>query len=212
MTTGMPARHAPAGIPTSRQPTMDMPQFLSAAVLFAWLLAAVVTDIRWRRIPNWLVGGGMLCGLAAQVATPAGMGLFNFWWGGLGIATALLGLLAGLALFLPLYLLRILGAGDVKLLAMVGVWVGPRLVTGTALLTLLAGGLIALAMMLATGSGRRVLGNIRLLVTTAFVGMQAGKPLPMDIAMTSGVRIPYAVAIGAGAIVQIGWLLLHAGP
>jgi len=191
---------------------MDMPELLTAAGLCAWLLAAVVTDIRWRRIPNWLVGSGMLCGLALQAAAPAGMGLFHFWWGGLGIGTALLGLLAGLALFLPLYLLRILGAGDVKLLAMVGVWVGPRLVIGTALLALLAGGLLAVAMMLGTRTSRRVLGNVRVLLTTALVGAQAGKPVPMDVAMTTGVRIPYAVAIAAGAIAQIAWLLMLAGP
>ncbi|HEX6705500.1 MAG TPA: A24 family peptidase [Albitalea sp.] len=189
-----------------------MPELLTAIGLCAWLLAAVVTDLRSRRIPNWLVGGGMLCGLAVQAAAPSGMGLFHFWWGGLGIGTALLGLLAGLALFLPLHLLRILGAGDVKLLAMVGVWVGPRLVIGTALLTLLAGGLLAIVMMLGTRTARRVLANVRVLLMTAFVGAQAGKPAPMDIAMTSGVRIPYAIAIAAGAIVQIGWLLTHAGP
>src|SRR5437868_1882602 len=87
--------------------------------LIAALIAAM-SDVRKRRIPNWVVGGAMFCGLVLQATVPAGEGLFSFWWGAIGILPALLGMLAGLALFMPLHLLRIVGAGDVKLLAMVG--------------------------------------------------------------------------------------------
>ena len=59
-----------------------------------------------------------------------------------GAATAcsgVMGPLAGLrALQMPLYLIRGMGAGDVKLLAMVGVWVGPLPALTAALLTMLA--------------------------------------------------------------------------
>jgi prepilin peptidase CpaA len=105
---------------------MPSANFLCAATLAGWLLGAVWFDVRERRIPNKIVAGGMLCGLVLQTLAPQGSGLFEFSWGGLGPWQALLGLAAGLALFMPLHLLRAVGAGDVKLLAMVGTWLGPQ--------------------------------------------------------------------------------------
>jgi prepilin peptidase CpaA len=191
---------------------MQTPALLCACVLGTWLLIAAASDIRSRRIPNWAVAGGMLCGLGLHAVAPSGQGLFSFWWGGLGIGSALLGLLAGLALFLPLRAMRVLGAGDVKLLAMVGAWVGPQLVVVTTLLTLLAGGVMAVVMMFATGSGRRVMNSVRLLLTTSLLGVHTGRLTPMDATLTSGVRLPYAVAIAAGTLAQVVWLLSHAAP
>src|SRR5438876_165329 len=75
-------------------------------------------------------------------------GLIARWWGAIGLLQGLYGLLTGLALFMPFYMLRAFGAGDVKLLGMVGVWFGPRPMIGVFLLTLLAGGVVALAMAL----------------------------------------------------------------
>ena len=47
--------------------------------------------------------------------------------GGLpGLGLSLGGWLVGCALFLPWFLLRGMGAGDVKLLAALGAWLGPR--------------------------------------------------------------------------------------
>jgi prepilin peptidase CpaA len=43
-----------------------------------------------------------------------------------------------------MYAMRALGAGDVKLMAMIGAFVGPGAVAGITLLTLLAGGVLAL--------------------------------------------------------------------
>ena len=77
--------------------------------------------------------------------------------GRIGVVQSLLGLAAGLALFMPLYLLRALGAGDVKLLAMVGAWLGAPLLLGAALLTLLAGGAMALFVMVLSRTSRQVL-------------------------------------------------------
>ena len=191
---------------------MNTPDTLSALILGAWLLLASVGDVHLRRIPNWVIVGGVFSGLGLQVFTPGGHGLFSFWWGGLGLGPALLGLLAGFALFLPLHLLRVLGAGDVKLLAMVGVWLGPALLLPVTLLTLLAGGAIAIVMMFASGMARQVLVNVRLLLTTFIVGAHAGKFTTLDTSATSGVRLPYALAIAAGTAAQVVWMLLHSHP
>ena len=185
----------------------DLIVALSLATL---LLTAAVTDARTRRIPNWLTGGGIVIGLLVQALAPVGVGLFDYRWGGLGALQASFGLAAGLGLFLPLYLLRAVGAGDVKLLAMVGVWLGPRLLLGATLLTLLVGGAMALTTMLATRSTRRVASNVQLLLTTAVVGAHGGRLAAFDGAFTSGTRMPYAVAVCVGTLAQVCWLLWQA--
>ena len=192
--------------------TMPTPAILCAVALAAWLFIAAWTDVRTRRIPNLLVANGILWGLAVHTIAPHGEGLFAFWWGGLGAWQALLGLAAGLALFMPLYLLRAVGAGDVKLLAMVGVWLGPEMLLGATLLTLLSGGVMAIVVMLASRSSRQVLTNVRVMLTTAMVGVHAGKLTPFDAPPSTGVRLPYALAIGVGTLAQVGWVLAHAGP
>ena len=85
-------------------------------LLTGLLLIAAVSDYRTRRIPNELVLAGAAAGL-----------LGNTLFSTLpldGFVTALQGLATGLAAFLPLYLLRLMGAGDVKLMAMVGAFLG----------------------------------------------------------------------------------------
>src|SRR3954463_13490202 len=81
-------------------------------VLTLLLAGAVICDCRTRRIPNALVMAGILFGLIYNVAFPP------------TVKTSMLfapaGMLVGLSMFLPLYLLRATGAGDVKLFAMVG--------------------------------------------------------------------------------------------
>src|SRR4051812_45965159 len=94
------------------QPILDG---AAQALLGILILAAAGYDIRYRRIPNWLVLAGIVIGFAWN--------LYSSGWSGLGHAAAGLGL--GFALYFPLYLLRARGAGDVKLLAAVGAIVGP---------------------------------------------------------------------------------------
>lgn len=193
-------------------PTMIRPELLCAAGLSIWLIAAATIDVRTRRIPNVLVGLGIVFGLAVQTLAPHGNGLFAFWWGGLGVAQALLGLVAGLALFMPLYVLRAVGAGDVKLLAMVGVWLGPQLLLSTTLLIVLAGGAMALVMMFASGTSRQVLSNVRVMVTTSLIGTHSGRPSALGAPLRSSLRLPYALAITVGTVAQIAWLLARSGP
>lgn len=73
-------------------------------------------DGRWRRIPNQDV---LL--LAALGAIAAALGASPF---GLSLGQAVLGAALGLLALLPFYLLRWMGAGDVKLAAALGMWLG----------------------------------------------------------------------------------------
>ena len=170
-------------------------------ILLCCLLAlAVWHDLRTRRIPNPLVFGGALLGLLLNSVYAGGAGLFVEPFGGIGLGWALLGLLTGLGLLLPMYMLRALGAGDVKLMAMLGAFVGPLAVAGCVVLTLLAGGVLALAVALWTGKLRAVLRNTFHMATHSMLRGLHGDAGPIDAPAAPSGRLPYAVAIAAGTL------------
>ena len=185
---------------------MDLQAPLTLSALAALVLTAVVCDLRSRRIPNALVASGMLLGLLIQTVAPLGGGLFSQPAGALGFGPALLGGLAGLGLFLPLYAMRGMGAGDVKLLAMVGVWLGAHSVLYVALWTMVAGGVLALATALWTGVLRQVLANIRVMLLNSMVRAQLGIGYGLEPPARATGRLPYAVAIACGAAFEVARL------
>src|SRR5512136_548273 len=87
-------------------------------ILLIVLAIAAITDVRTRRIPNWLTYPTMGAGLSYHVYA-------NGWQ---GFLFGLEGLLLGFALLLVFYLLGGMGAGDVKLMAGVGSILGPKIV------------------------------------------------------------------------------------
>lgn len=177
----------------------SLPLFL----LFALLAAAVMHDVRARRIPNAIVFPGALAALALHALLPAGQGLFGVPMGGLGILSSLGGLALGLAILMPMYLLRLMGAGDVKLLAMVGAFVGAGDILAVSVATLLAGGVLALAWALWQRSLRQLLGNaLQMVLHSGLSGLAGGVAPP---AAASG-RLPYAVAIAAASTGCVVWL------
>jgi len=175
-------------------------------VVLALLLAmAVVSDARQRRIPNTLVLVTLLAGLLFHAVGPkvgAG-GLFASEPGPMGFWRALGGVLTGLLLFLPMHLLRILGAGDVKLFAAVGSFAGPTATVNLALCVLLAGGLLALGHMVVARNARLVMQN-----TLASLGqMLPGSAGSFDAHTQTAWRMPYAVAIALGVAGYAAWRL-----
>ena len=83
------------------------------ASLFA--LTAGITDLRSRKIPNWLTYPAMIAGFAAQC-------VLNGWRGALA---SIEGLVLFGGFFLLFWLVNAMGAGDVKLAAALGAIVGP---------------------------------------------------------------------------------------
>lgn len=166
-----------------------------AVVCVLLTAAAAVSDGLRQRIPNWLVLSGMLVGLATNALVP----------GGLGLGAATVGLAAGLFAFLPFFFLRLLGAGDVKLIAMVGSFLGAAHLVGAMLATFLAGGMLAIAFAWRAGQLARIAGNIRLilygmLMSTALPGAPTVAPAPPTL------RMPYGIAIAVGTTAYLLWL------
>src|SRR5580765_7538043 len=151
--------------------------------------AAAVIDVRTRRIPNVLTFG------AAAVAL-----FYALWTAGLhGLALSAAGWATGIGLFLPMFLLRGMGAGDVKLLGAVGGWLGPAGVLYAALYSVLAGGVLALVVGAIHGYLGKALSNLwGLLGFWRTAGIQ---PLPgLTIDDAAGPRLAYGVAIAAGTL------------
>ena len=153
------------------------------------LVTAVVTDVRTRRIPNWLTGA----------IAGAGFGL-AFGGGGVTPADAALGLALGLALMLPGHLIGATGAGDVKLMAAIGTFLGPGLVFRAFLYAALAGGTMALAI-----AARRGLLTDTVLGTTRLVTAPAATRDAI-VMPGRGNRFAYGPAIAAGTLIA---LLVH---
>jgi len=184
-------------------------KWLPFIVLSLLLAGAVWQDVRSRRIPNQLVLVGLVLAFALQLALPAGDGLFVAPFGSIGLLWSLAGFGTGLALLLPMYALRALGAGDVKLLAMIGAFVGPGAVIGIAACTLLAGGVLALVVSMYLGSLKRMLGNSMHLVTHSVFGALNGQSAAIEAPAVPSGKLPYAIAIAAGAAPYLVYAALN---
>src|SRR6202451_1832127 len=167
---------------------------VAQALLGVLTLVAAGFDIRYRRIPNWLVLAGILTGFAWN--------LYSSGWSGLGHAAAGFGL--GFALYFPLYLLRARGAGDVKLLAAVGAIVGPGNCFWIFLLTAVLGGVIALILILFRGRVRQTFFNVGWIIGDLLhlrAPYQSNEEL--DVTTNKGMRLPHGAMIAVGALAFI---------
>ena len=107
------------------------PQSIIVVALVLTVMVAAWTDLQEWRIPNALLAPSAAAALMLSTFAP----------GSQGITLSLLGAAAGLFIFLPLYLLKGMGAGDIKLMGVIGLYAGPDLTLDIALLTALIGGL-----------------------------------------------------------------------
>lgn len=106
-------------------------------ILVIILLIAIATDLHSSRVPNWLTFPAMIFGL-----------LGHAWMDNIdGIIFSLAGLGTGLGLFFLLYLAGGIGAGDVKLMAVIGAFVGVYGVLSCAWLAMMVGGVYGIAAM-----------------------------------------------------------------
>lgn len=160
-----------------------LPVFVNhfAIVLMAVLLvSAAANDVRRYLIPNWICL--VIVGLypVHALTTPLAVNP----WLGLAIAAVAFAIGAGLFSF------RILGGGDVKLLAAVTLWAGSTLALSFLMVTALCGG--ALALLLKTPVRRWV----------------PAPPAPVEGALEcERVLMPYGVAIAGGGLYVAAHLL-----
>jgi prepilin peptidase CpaA len=158
---------------------------------FLFLICA--TDTLYSKIPN----------LANAVLVLLGLSLHIYSAGLAGAGWALLGLLAGLGLFLVPFLLGGMGAGDVKALAALGTLLGPKIIFQVFLYTAIIGGAMGLLHYLFAHSLWEKCRNL-------YNAFRAGtisdhfRDLPRG-AQAEKLRFPYAAAIALGFFAYIHW-------
>lgn len=165
----------------------------SPPLVFAslFLLVITITDTFYTRVPN----------IINLILIITGLAFHAFSNGAAGVLIGLGGCLTGLALFLPGYLFRMLGAGDVKALAALGTITGPAAILQVFLYTSLIGGGIAAAYYLTSRNILQTLKNrVESLQKYAYTrDLYFLKPAP------SNIHLPYAAAIALGYFAFINW-------
>jgi prepilin peptidase CpaA len=169
---------------------MSFPPVVFQILLALVVIVAAVYDVRFRRIPNWLVLTALVLGV--------GLNTFLFEWSGL--RHSLFGFGLGLLIYFPLYLLRGMGAGDVKLMAAIGSIVGAADWLGIFLITALLGGLIAVAVLLFRGRLRHSLWNVAFLIQRLGTFKAPYAREELDLSSPKSIKLPHGLVIACGSL------------
>ncbi len=159
-----------------------------------WMLATIpalvagITDLRWRRIPNWLTVPTLVLGI--------GVNWLAAGWA--GTKESLLGAGLGLGLLLPFVLLRSLGAGDWKLAGALGAFLGPSRLTTVLVGTILMAGLMAVIMIVWKKRVGRTLRNLAHMAGALFTLRLPGPEVSLDNPESS--KIPFGVAMAVAVV------------
>ena len=157
------------------------------------LSVSTFTDLRSRRIPNWLVLPFLAVGILVSFG-PQG-------WHEVSLLQSFEGLGLGLLLFGTLAWMGGMGMGDVKLCAAIGAWVGPKQLFLALVLTAIAGGFMAIVWAifggfvgdLFTGSGNLLFGRKK---------SEEPESAKMSLSNPLAKKMPYAPAIAIGTLIS----------
>jgi prepilin peptidase CpaA len=165
---------------------------------FAWwpvvvvLTIATFTDLRSRRIPNWLVFPFLLAGIVSSPWRFDWQGsAHGFGWHGLGQCFA--GLLLGFLIYGVMFFMGGMGAGDVKLCAAIGAWIGPMQLIFGLFATSIVGGLMVFVWAIMGGFFKDLFRG---------PGKQQGGPDGLQPIRSNPLKrkMPYAPAIALGTL------------
>jgi prepilin peptidase CpaA len=171
------------------------------------LLVATFTDLRSRRIPNWLVIPFLLAGILISPFRPdwqgngRGFGWHGFGQGFADLGQSLAGMGLGILIFGVLFWLGGMGGGDLKLCAALGAWIGPMQLFIAMVYTGMAGGIMVLCW---AGFG----GFFKELFTGAsdlvFGLKERGTMRDPELTLANPLkrRMPYAPAIAIGTLLS----------
>jgi prepilin peptidase CpaA len=160
-------------------------------VLIAILFVAAIYDFRFRRIPNWLNLSGVILGVAIN----------TLFFAQNGLLAAVLGIAFSLLVYVPLYLIRGMGAGDVKLMAAVGAIAGPWNWLGIFLATALLGGVVSLVFVAFKRRLHQTCFNVALVVAElSQFRLPSKSDSQLDIRHPRAVGMPHGVLIALGAL------------
>jgi prepilin peptidase CpaA len=159
-------------------------------ILLGVLTVCIVTDLKNRKIYNVVTFPALFIAWLGHWATGS--------WTALGMS--LTGFFTGLLLLLVPYLLGGMGAGDVKLLALIGALKGTSFVVMTAFYMALIGGVLAVFVLMR----RKTFRSMAYSCVMYLYGLKCGVKLPLHIPKDSvTATYPYGVAIAGGGIMVL---------
>ena len=118
-----------------------------------------------------------------------------------GLRFALKGLGLGFGVYLVLYALRAMGAGDVKLMAAVGAIVGWEDWFGIFIITAIIGGIMSLILVVVARTLKKTLFNVGFILSE----MKSGRPAylkneELDVKSNKALRLPHGAVIAVGTL------------
>ncbi len=153
-----------------------------------WILSIIfsltvgITDLRWRRIPNWLT----------YPAIPCAVILHSMAGGWHGAKLSLLGTALGLGLLLPFVLIRSLGGGDWKLVGGLGAFFGPQRLMEVLVWAVLINGVMALCLIIWRRRVGQTLRNMGRMFAAFFSLHLPGSDLTIE--NPNATKVPFGVA------------------
>ncbi|MBV9304259.1 MAG: prepilin peptidase [Acidobacteriaceae bacterium] len=177
-----------------------MPNVLKV-LLIAIVVIAGVYDLRFRRIPNWLNLSGVLLGIVINTAVFAEVdGVFRLMNALTGLKLAALGIGCALIVYVPLYLIRGMGAGDVKLMAAVGAIAGPWNWLCIFVATALLGGVVSLVFVAMKRRLHHTCANVGMIITELCRWRIPGETnTELDVRSPQSLGMPHGTLIALGA-------------
>jgi prepilin peptidase CpaA len=157
-------------------------------ILVSVLIICFVTDLKERKIYNKVIFPSLLIVVVLQIAL-GGLG---------GLKLSLLGFIIGLSILLIPYLLGGMGAGDVKLLALIGAVKGSTFVLNTAIYMGLLGGVIAILVIVFQKQTISFIKVLFFLIVSLFCGIKYKPEFPTSFFSK---KYPYGVAIVGGPVI-----------
>jgi prepilin peptidase CpaA len=153
-------------------------------------LLAVLFDLRKDKIPNALILAGLVLGCFFQIVQARLLGMIVFL-GGIGLP---------LILGAGIYYFRMMGAGDIKLLAVAGGFLGPQKAFYCTIVSLIVGSVLSLLLLLK----RRNLKERILYFYSYMNRQQFGGWEPYLNEQDRGGRMHFAAAIFGALLLYIG--------
>jgi len=168
----------------------DIAGFLRISYLISILAIAAMWDIRFHKIPNWLTFPSMIVAIFYH-SISGGAGGFLY---------SLLGIGAGMAVFIIPYIMKGMGAADVKLMGAIGGFLGVQGVLLASLWTALAGGVYAVALLLYHSHVKKV---IRPSLSTAYPYMSNEATRVTSEVKGKKPCLYYGIAIAVGTLLSM---------
>ena len=156
-------------------------------ILVIILIICVITDIKERKIYNKVLFPSLILTLITHL-------LLGGWS---NLYTSFMGFFIGLFILIIPYFLGGIGAGDVKLLALIGALKGPSFVFYTAIYMAIAGGIIAFILLLYQKRLHSTLTSFLHYFHSLKHGVKIHLPSNNDTLTNT---YPYGIAIAIGAV------------